>query len=103
MPQVKQAGHQAHGQCRPTAAGGDHALLGAALAAQKTDKELASRFAPLAKALASGEHNIIAEFKAVQGKRADLGGYHRVDPVKCAAVMRPSATFNAVLDSFERG
>ena len=73
-----------------------------ALAAQKTDKELASRFAPLAKALAGGEHNIIAEFKAVQGKRADLGGYYRVDPVKCAAVMRPSATFNAALDAFER-
>ncbi|MDR0702182.1 MAG: NADP-dependent isocitrate dehydrogenase, partial [Azoarcus sp.] len=40
---------------------------------------------------------IIAEFKAVQGKPADLGGYYRVDPARCAAIMRPSATFNAAL------
>jgi isocitrate dehydrogenase len=68
-----------------------------ALAAQSEDKELAAHFAPLAKRLAEKENDIVAEFKAVQGKPADLGGYYRVDAEKCTAIMRPSATFNAAL------
>ncbi len=68
-----------------------------ALAAQTEDKELQARFAPLAKALAENEATIIAEFKAVQGKPADIGGYYLADEAKCEAVMRPSATFNNLL------
>ncbi|APR06044.1 NADP-dependent isocitrate dehydrogenase [Thauera chlorobenzoica] len=67
------------------------------LAAQTEDKELQARFAPLARTLTDNEQKIIAEMKAVQGKPADIGGYYRVDPDKCTAVMRPSATLNAVL------
>jgi isocitrate dehydrogenase len=67
------------------------------LAAQTEDRELAARFATLAKTLVENEQQIVAEFKAVQGKPADIGGYYRVDPEKCKAVMRPSATFNAAL------
>ncbi|MCK2095314.1 NADP-dependent isocitrate dehydrogenase [Thauera aromatica] len=67
------------------------------LAAQTENEELQARFAPLAKALADNEQKIIAEMKAVQGKPADIGGYYLVDPDKCRAVMRPSATLNAVL------
>ncbi len=67
------------------------------LAAQTESEELQARFAPLAKALADNEQKIIAEMKAVQGKPADIGGYYLVDPDKCRAVMRPSATLNAVL------
>jgi isocitrate dehydrogenase len=68
-----------------------------ALAAQSEDKEFAARFAPFAKTLAASEQNIVAEFKGLQGKPVDIGGYYYVDPVKCNAVMRPSATFNAAL------
>jgi len=68
-----------------------------ALAAQTEDKELQAYFAPLAKALTENEQKIAEEFKAVQGKPADIGGYYVVDPDKCTAVMRPSATFNAAL------
>jgi len=67
------------------------------LAAQAEDKDLAARFAPLAKALAANEQSIINEFKVVQGKPVDLGGYYRVDPKKCDAIMRASGTFNATL------
>jgi isocitrate dehydrogenase len=74
-----------------------------ALAAQREDAELAAKFAPLAKQLAEKENNIIAEFKSVQGKPADLGGYYHVDEKKCAAVMRPSATFNAALATLKYG
>ena len=70
-----------------------------ALAAQTEDAELAAKFAPLAKALAENEQKIVDELKAVQGKAVDIGGYYLPDRAKCAAVMRPSATFNAVIES----
>jgi len=67
------------------------------LAAQTQDRELQAHFAPLAKALAENEQKITQEFKAVQGKPVDIGGYFLVDKQKVDVVMRPSATFNAVL------
>jgi len=66
------------------------------LAAQTQDKELQAHFAPLAKSLADNEQKITAEFKAVQGKPADIGGYFLVDKEKVTGVMRPSPTFNAL-------
>ncbi|WP_341861492.1 NADP-dependent isocitrate dehydrogenase [Gymnodinialimonas sp. 57CJ19] len=69
-----------------------------ALAAQTTDAEMAAEFAPIAKALAEGEAAIIAELDATEGSEADTGGYYLNDPVKLAAVMRPSATLNAIID-----
>jgi isocitrate dehydrogenase len=68
-----------------------------ALATQTEDKELQAYFAPLAKTLQANEQKIVDEFKAVQGKPADIGGYFVMDTEKCKAVMRPSATFNAAL------
>jgi isocitrate dehydrogenase len=69
------------------------------LAAQTQDKALQAHFAPLAKALSENEQKITDEFKAVQGKPVDIGGYYLADPQKVAAVMRPSPTFNAVLEA----
>jgi isocitrate dehydrogenase len=67
------------------------------LATQTEDKELQAHFAPLAKALATNEQKIVDELNAVQGKAVDIGGYYKPDMAKVATVMRPSATFNAVL------
>ena len=67
------------------------------LASQAEDKDLASHFAPLAKSLSESETKIVGEFKAVQGQRADLGGYYLPDPERTGAVMRPSATYNALM------
>jgi len=67
------------------------------LAAQTEDKDLAAKFAPLAQTLTDNEKKIVDELNAVQGKPVDIGGYFRPDPVKLAAIMRPSATFNAAL------
>jgi isocitrate dehydrogenase len=67
------------------------------LAAQTEDAELQAKFAPLAKALANDEAQITEEFKAVQGKPVDIGGYYLADMQKVTAIMRPSTTFNAVL------
>jgi len=72
-----------------------------ALAAQTDDKELQAHFAPLAKKLTDNEAKIIAELNAVQGKPADIGGYYLADAEKCKAVMRPSATLNAILKEFQ--
>ena len=70
-----------------------------ALAEQTEDKELQARFAPLAKTLAENEATIVSELKAVQGKAVDIGGYYMPDMAKTDAIMRPSATFNAALDT----
>jgi len=67
------------------------------LAAQTQDKQLQEHFAPLAKALADNEQKILEEFRAVQGKPVDIGGYFMPDKKKVTDVMRPSATFNALL------
>ena len=68
-----------------------------ALAAQTEDAELAAEFAPVAKELADKEEQILSELAAAQGAAADLGGYYHTDPAKAAAVMRPSATLNAII------
>jgi isocitrate dehydrogenase len=68
-----------------------------ALAAQTADAALAAHFAPIAKALADGQAAILAEMHAARGQAVDTGGYYHTDPVKTAAVMRPSATMNAII------
>lgn len=70
-----------------------------ALAAQTDDAELAARFAPVAKTLREDEATINEELIGVQGHPVDLGGYYRPDAEKASAAMRPSATFNAVIDA----
>ena len=69
------------------------------LAAQTADKALQALFAPLAKTLTDNEQKIVGELAAVQGKPVDIGGYYKPDLAKMTAAMRPSATFNAALDS----
>ena len=71
-----------------------------ALAAQEKDAVLAGHFAPLAAALAANEDAIVSELNAVQGVAKDLGGYYHPDPAKAVAAMRPSGTFNGIIDGF---
>jgi isocitrate dehydrogenase len=73
-----------------------------ALAAQTEDAQLQAYFAPLAKALTENEQKIVDELQAVQGRAVDGGGYYRLDPAKAEAVMRPSASFNAILSAAQR-
>ncbi|RAV32909.1 NADP-dependent isocitrate dehydrogenase [Corynebacterium heidelbergense] len=71
------------------------------LASQTKDKELADLFAPIASALEDNEDTITKELLAVQGEPADLGGYYWVDEDKTAHVMRPSETFNKIIDDLQ--
>jgi isocitrate dehydrogenase len=68
------------------------------LAKQQADPELAQEFAPIAEALAANEQQIVDELVAVQGSAVDVGGYYRPDPELVAGVMRPSKTFNDIID-----
>ncbi|MFU8898590.1 MAG: NADP-dependent isocitrate dehydrogenase, partial [Roseinatronobacter sp.] len=68
-----------------------------ALAAQTEDADLAAHFAPIATALAENEAAIVKELLDAQSQPVDLGGYYHTDPVKTAAVMRPSASLNAII------
>jgi isocitrate dehydrogenase len=69
------------------------------LAAQTDDAELAARFAPIAAALAADEDKIVRELNEVQGSPVDIGGYYFPDDELATAAMRPSTTFNAVIDA----
>jgi isocitrate dehydrogenase len=49
--------------------------------------------------LASHEQQIVDELLAVQGSPADIGGYYSTDDRLVEAVMRPSKTFNEIIDT----
>jgi isocitrate dehydrogenase len=70
-----------------------------ALAEQNKDAELQKRFAGVAKALADNELKIVEELNGAQGKPVDLDGYYRSDLEKTNQAMRPSSTFNAIIDA----
>ncbi|WP_066529796.1 NADP-dependent isocitrate dehydrogenase [Corynebacterium bouchesdurhonense] len=73
-----------------------------ALAAQTEDAELASEFQPIAAKLRENAEQINAELLDAQGQPADLGGYYWPDEEKTTAVMRPSETFNKIIDALEK-
>jgi len=68
------------------------------LTAQNDDQELKRLFAPIAQELESKLEVILQEIQAAKGHAMNLGGYYHTDPAKMRAAMRPSATFNAILD-----
>ncbi|MHA6601287.1 NADP-dependent isocitrate dehydrogenase [Corynebacterium coyleae] len=66
------------------------------------DAELAEVFGPIAKDLRDNAEAIDSELLNAQGNAADLGGYYWPDDAKTSAVMRPSATFNKIIDALEK-
>lgn len=72
------------------------------LANQDRDVELAKIFAPVADALENKEEEIAQKLIDVQGSPADLGGYYWLDDEKANQVMRPSETFNEIIDSLKK-
>ena len=70
-----------------------------ALAAQTQDAELKAIFTPIAEQLATNEAKIVEELLAVQGKPVDIGGYYQPNDALASAALRPSATFNQVINS----
>jgi isocitrate dehydrogenase len=70
-----------------------------ALAEQDQDSGLRARFTEVAQKLGNNEEIIIGELNGAQGQAVDLGGYYRPDLVKTVRAMRPSVTFNAIVDA----
>ncbi|MZG31411.1 MAG: NADP-dependent isocitrate dehydrogenase, partial [Nitrospinae bacterium] len=69
------------------------------LASQDEDAELKAKFGPVAQELESKLNTIIEELNAAKGQPKDIGGYYRPDAGKVASAMRPSDTFNNILNS----
>ena len=72
-----------------------------ALAAQSKDADLQRIFTPVARMLKEGESTIVSELTSVQGRPVSVGGYYRPDDGLAAEAMRPSATFNRVIDGLQ--
>jgi isocitrate dehydrogenase len=72
-----------------------------AIAGQTEDKELQTRFREVAKRLAENETKIVEEFRQSEGRAIDVGGYYHPDRARASRAMRPSTTFNAIVDSIK--
>jgi isocitrate dehydrogenase len=68
------------------------------LAAQDKDKKLKDLFMPIAETLSQNENKIMQELNDVQGQKMDIGGYYKPDADKTSQAMRPSKSFNAILE-----
>ncbi|WP_053971862.1 NADP-dependent isocitrate dehydrogenase [Mangrovimonas sp. ST2L15] len=69
-----------------------------ALADQNKDIALKEQFAPIAKDLSDNEEAIVKELNSVQGKAANIGGYYEPIQDLSENVMRPSKTFNEIIN-----
>ncbi|WP_261903871.1 NADP-dependent isocitrate dehydrogenase [Vibrio fortis] len=70
-----------------------------ALAEQTVDADLAQEFASVAAKLSESEEAIVGELNSAQGVKGELGGYYLFDDALTSALMRPSATLNAVINA----
>ena len=70
-----------------------------ALVEQTQDPSLQEEFSDLAARLTESEAIIVEELTTAQGDPVDIGGYFHPDDEAASRSMRPSATFNAVLNT----
>ena len=70
-----------------------------ALAAQDKDAAMKERFTKIYNELKANEEKIAKDLIDVQGNPTDVGGYYLPDDKKAAAAMRPSETFNKIIDT----
>ena len=68
------------------------------LANQTADEALKAEFTPIAKQLADNESVIVKELIDIQGSPVDLGGYYEPNEDLINQAMRPSKTFNSILN-----
>ena len=68
------------------------------LANQNKDEALKTEFTSIAKQLTDNEHIIVKELNDIQGKPVSIGGYYEPNETLINEVMRPSKTFNSILE-----
>ncbi len=69
-----------------------------ALSEQNKDDEMKKRFTKMYNELKANEDKIVKDLISGQGKHVDIGGYYLPDDKKAQQVMRPSQTFNKIID-----
>lgn len=70
-----------------------------ALKNQNDDQELKNHFSNIADQFSKHESEIVAYLNEIQGTTKDIDGYYFPDPKKAREAMRPSSTFNEILES----
>lgn len=70
-----------------------------ALAAQNDDLELKQQFAPIAEQMMRNEAEIVSELNNAQGIPMDIGGYYFPTEELASQAMRPSGTFNEIINN----
>ena len=65
---------------------------------QTQESSLQDIFKPIAMELKENEMKILDELSGAQGNIVDMGGYFQPDLQKVKMAMRPSATFNDILN-----
>lgn len=71
-----------------------------ALSNQGEDEDLAKAFKPLHESLKANEATINRELLSAQGSPMEIGGYYDPDPNMTEQAMRPSSTYNRIIDQF---
>ena len=69
------------------------------LSIQNEDLILKGQFKNIHKKLLENEGIILDEINSAQGERVNLQGYYKTNDVKTEMVMRPSITFNKIIDN----
>lgn len=69
-----------------------------ALAAQDKDADLKAIFSPISAEFIANEAQINSELIGAQGKPQTIGGYYQPNPELTSKAMRPSTTFNTILE-----
>lgn len=69
-----------------------------ALAEQTDDAALKAVFKSISQTLTEQQNKIVEDLLEAQGKAVNMGGYYLPDDVMMMRIMRPSDTFNAILD-----
>ena len=69
------------------------------LSQQSQDAELRTHFSKVHDELSSNQKLILEELTAAQGNPADVGGYYHPNPDQASKAMRPSSTFNDIVES----
>jgi len=69
------------------------------LANQDRNTVLKQRFTTIAQELEANENTIVSELNLAQGSALNIGGYYNPNEEITEKEMRPSKTFNAILDS----
>jgi isocitrate dehydrogenase len=70
-----------------------------ALAQQNKDQKLKTVFTPIADKLFKNKDEILKQLNDAQGAPINIGGYYLPDAKLISEAMRPSKTFNSILDT----